>query len=119
MENNNEVKRAAGKLAICHTTPTNIYVASDEFRDSGNKAKYVFQITQQKSDGSIDIIDYKNAEFLITAWNEYDKLKEDNAALLNILKRIKDVLSLHSGTKVFSDEFEMEIKETIKQVENK
>ena len=119
MENNNEVKRAPGKLAICHTTPTNIYVASDEFRDSGNKAKYVFQITQQKSDGSIDIIDYKNAEFLITAWNEYDKLKEDNAAILNILQRINNVISIPAVSKVFSHDLQIAIKKATKQASNK
>ena len=50
---------------------------------------------------------------------ENDKLKEDNDLLLTILKRVKDVLRLQSGSKNFSDEFEQEIKEAILKAESK
>lgn len=59
----------------------------------------------------------QKAEFICKSVNEYDKLKEDNAALLDVLKRVKDVLALHSGAKVFSDSFELEIKEAIQKAE--
>ncbi len=55
--------------------------------------------------------------YICKAVNEYDKLKEQNKRLLEALKRVKDVLMLHSGTKVFSDDFENEIRQTIKLAE--
>jgi galactitol-specific phosphotransferase system IIB component len=54
-----------------------------------------------------------NAKLIASAPTLY----RDNKELVAMLTRVKDVISLHSGSKVFSDEFEKEIKELLSNIQ--
>src|SRR5690348_3636273 len=105
MENNNEVKRTQGEWVIGYGHTSNcLGIFTKKMIDEGIKDNPICLITPIEN---MNETDKENAEFICKAVNEYDKLKEDNAAMLNILQRINNVISIPAVSKVFSHDLQI------------
>src|SRR5690348_17229839 len=93
MENNNEVKRTQGEWVIGYGHTSNcLGIFTKKMIDEGIKDNPICLITPIENMNETDKV---NAEFICKAVNEYDKLKEDNAVLLNAFKELVSSYSMY------------------------
>lgn len=60
------------------------------FHFQATAKKWIWKVTAPESDLIADTYDKEHAEFIVKACNNYDKLKENNALLLENLIRLVD-----------------------------
>jgi len=95
MEKNNEVKRTQGEWEVSPHTLNQIICYPNKGKAGLINAPVKIAVASLSTSMSGYInspkISEANAEFICKAVNNYDKLKEDNAALLDALKNIVDL----------------------------